>query len=227
MFPTVKVYRYIYNKSAWLTAGKAEPAPKNRLYLHPDSPYTGEQLLKQVVSFEKAKLTNNEIDKAGHLILNSMHKYQPRIHIVRRNKGQHLDQNKVSLTDEVHRTFVFPETQFMAVTAYQNQLITKLKIEKNPFAKGFRDPSGRSPEYEPDSRPELPLIMPMYNPMLFQQALLSQYYLKAAAARVMPSLNPSVLSHVLLSQLPPMPNSSDIPLANINNSPAKSESLPI
>lgn len=37
-------YRYIYNKSAWLTAGKAEPAPKNRLYLHPDSPYTGEQV---------------------------------------------------------------------------------------------------------------------------------------------------------------------------------------
>ncbi|EPB68103.1 T-box [Ancylostoma ceylanicum] len=127
-----KRYRYIYNKSAWLTAGKAEPAPKNRLYLHPDSPYTGEQLLKQVVSFEKAKLTNNEIDKAGHLILNSMHKYQPRIHIVRRNKGQHLDHNKVNLADEVHRTFVFPETQFMAVTAYQNQLITKLKIEKNP-----------------------------------------------------------------------------------------------
>ncbi|KIH60806.1 T-box [Ancylostoma duodenale] len=97
-----KRYRYIYNKSAWLTAGKAEPAPKNRLYLHPDSPYTGEQLLKQVVSFEKAKLTNNEIDKAGHLILNSMHKYQPRIHIIRRNKGQHLDHNKkLSFSDEL------------------------------------------------------------------------------------------------------------------------------
>ncbi|VDM55839.1 unnamed protein product [Angiostrongylus costaricensis] len=164
-----KRYRYIYNKSAWLTAGKAEPAPKNRLYLHPDSPYTGEQLLKQVVSFEKAKLTNNEIDKAGHLILNSMHKYQPRIHIVRRNKGHHLDHHK-----EIHRTFVFTETQFMAVTAYQNQLITKLKIEKNPFAKGFRDPSDRSPEYESDSRSDLPLIMPMYNPVIFQQALLSQ-----------------------------------------------------
>ncbi|VDM85592.1 unnamed protein product [Strongylus vulgaris] len=40
-----KRYRYIYNKSAWLTAGKAEPAPKNRLYLHPDSPYTGEQVI--------------------------------------------------------------------------------------------------------------------------------------------------------------------------------------
>ncbi|KAK6034179.1 T-box [Cooperia oncophora] len=220
-------YRYIYNKSAWLTAGKAEPAPKNRLYLHPDSPYTGEQLLKQVVSFEKAKLTNNEIDKAGHLILNSMHKYQPRIHIVRRNKGQHLDHNKMNLAEEVHRTFVFTETQFMAVTAYQNQLITKLKIEKNPFAKGFRDPSGRSPEYEPDSRPDLPLIMPMYNPVIFQQALLGQYYLKAAAARVMPSLNPSMLSHVLFSQMPALPNSSDRPLNAINPSPAKSESLPI
>ncbi|VDL72614.1 unnamed protein product [Nippostrongylus brasiliensis] len=224
-----KRYRYIYNKSAWLTAGKAEPAPKNRLYLHPDSPYTGEQLLKQVVSFEKAKLTNNEIDKAGHLILNSMHKYQPRIHVVRRSKGQHLDQNKMNLADEVHRTFVFTETQFMAVTAYQNQLITKLKIEKNPFAKGFRDPSGRSPEYEPDSRSDIPLIMPMYNPMIFQHALLSQYYLKAAAARVMPSLNPSMLSHVLLSQMPSMPNSgTDLQLNTMTATPAsKSEGLPI
>ena len=92
--------------------------------------------MKQVVSFEKAKLTNNEVDRAGHvgssrkghdqwvqLILNSMHKYQPRIHLVRRPKGRPLDANKMQLTDEVHRTFVFPETQFMAVTAYQNQLV--------------------------------------------------------------------------------------------------------
>ena len=38
-----------------------------------------------------------------------------------------------------YKTFTFPETQFTAVTAYQNQLITRLKIESNPFAKGFRD----------------------------------------------------------------------------------------
>ncbi|CAI4221992.1 unnamed protein product [Auanema sp. JU1783] len=196
-----KRYRYIYNKSAWLTAGKAEPAPKNRLYLHPDAPFTGEQLMKQVVSFEKAKLTNNEVDRAGHLILNSMHKYQPRIHIVRRAKGQPLDPNKVQLNEEVHRTFVFTETQFMAVTAYQNQLITKLKIEKNPFAKGFRDPSGRSPEYESESRSEGPLLIPpMYNPVVLQQALLSQYYLKAAASGTLPAaLHPTLLSQMLLS----------------------------
>lgn len=35
--------------------------------------------------------------------------------------------------------FVFPETQFIAVTAYQNADITQLKIDHNPFAKGFRD----------------------------------------------------------------------------------------
>ncbi|ETN71428.1 T-box, partial [Necator americanus] len=32
-----------------------------------------------------------------------------------------------------------PETEFVAVTAYQNSTITQLKIEHNPFAKGFRD----------------------------------------------------------------------------------------
>ncbi|KAI4455332.1 protein phosphatase inhibitor [Holotrichia oblita] len=37
------------------------------------------------------------------------------------------------------KTFVFPETAFTAVTAYQNHRITQLKIASNPFAKGFRD----------------------------------------------------------------------------------------
>lgn len=34
---------------------------------------------------------------------------------------------------------MFPETEFIAVTAYQNDKITQLKIDNNPFAKGFRD----------------------------------------------------------------------------------------
>lgn len=38
-----------------------------RLYVHPDSPFTGEQLMKQMVSFEKVKLTNNELDQHGHV----------------------------------------------------------------------------------------------------------------------------------------------------------------
>ncbi|PKU32202.1 t-box transcription factor hypothetical protein [Limosa lapponica baueri] len=91
----------------------------NRLYVHPDSPFTGEQLLKQMVSFEKVKLTNNELDQHGHIILNSMHKYQPRVHIIK--KKDHTA-SLLNLKSEEFRTFIFPETVFTAVTAYQNQL---------------------------------------------------------------------------------------------------------
>jgi len=62
-----KRYRYAYHRSSWLVAGKADPPAPARLYIHPDSPFTGEQLRKQVVSFEKVKLTNNEQDKHGQV----------------------------------------------------------------------------------------------------------------------------------------------------------------
>lgn len=62
-----KRYRYAYHRSSWLVAGKADPPSPSRLYLHPDAPYSMEQLRKQVISFEKVKLTNNEMDKSGHV----------------------------------------------------------------------------------------------------------------------------------------------------------------
>ncbi|XP_023332602.1 T-box transcription factor TBX20 [Eurytemora carolleeae] len=135
---------YAYHRSSWLVAGRADPAPTSRLYTHPDTPITAEQLSKQVISFEKVKLTNNELNRHGQIVLNSMHKFQPRIHLVQ-------VENNIKIVDDLkkfkHKTFVFPETMFNAVTAYQNQLITKLKIDSNPFAKGFRD-SGKFSEEE-------------------------------------------------------------------------------
>nr|KAG5687370.1 hypothetical protein BaRGS_027258 [Batillaria attramentaria] len=79
-------------------------------------------------------------------ILNSMHKYQPRFHLVRTD-------DILKLPYSAFRTFVFKETEFIAVTAYQNEKvlmmmmmmmmsITQLKIDNNPFAKGFRDTGG-------------------------------------------------------------------------------------
>ncbi|XP_013780311.2 T-box transcription factor TBX20-like, partial [Limulus polyphemus] len=144
-----KRYRYSYRHSSWLVAGKADPPIPTRLYVHPDSPLIEDQLKKQVVSFEKIKLTNNEMDKQGHIVLNSMHKYQPRLHLVKLD----YDSFRSSVSDlesYEFRTYIFPETTFIAVTAYQNQLITKLKIDSNPFAKGFRD-SSRITEMERDS----------------------------------------------------------------------------
>ncbi|KAG5269139.1 hypothetical protein AALO_G00198700 [Alosa alosa] len=132
--------RYKFHNSRWMVAGKADPEMPKRMYIHPDSPATGEQWMAKPVAFHKLKLTNNISDKHGFVsnsllsatILNSMHKYQPRFHIVRAN-------DILKLPYSTFRTYVFPETEFIAVTAYQNDKITQLKIDNNPFAKGFRD----------------------------------------------------------------------------------------
>lgn len=61
-----------------------------------------------------------------------MHKYQPRIHVLSRNKKLPLLENggRISCGEDLLladygnlQTFQFTETQFMAVTAYQNQLV--------------------------------------------------------------------------------------------------------
>ena len=71
-----KRYRYAYHRSSWLVAGKADPPPPHRFYVHPDAPYSGEQLRKQVVSFEKIKLTNNEMDKNGQVRYLYLHAFR-------------------------------------------------------------------------------------------------------------------------------------------------------
>lgn len=48
-------------------AGKADPVSPPRIHVHPDSPATGAQWMKQTVSFDKLKLTNNQLDDNGHV----------------------------------------------------------------------------------------------------------------------------------------------------------------
>ncbi len=38
-----------------------------RIHLHPDSPARGAQWMKQVISFDKLKLTNHQLDDNGHV----------------------------------------------------------------------------------------------------------------------------------------------------------------
>ncbi|XP_026169091.1 T-box transcription factor TBX1-A [Mastacembelus armatus] len=129
-----KRYRYAFHSSSWLVSGRADVAAPSRMHFHPDSPAHGAQWMKQTVSFDTLKLTNNLLDDNGHMILNSMHRYQPRFHVV------YVDPAPNSQLNAYRNfcTFSFPETRFMAVTAYQNHRITQLKIASNPFAKGFR-----------------------------------------------------------------------------------------
>lgn len=69
------------------------------------------------------------------IILNSMQKYMP---IIR------LTDEKLGGT----KLISFPETTFIAVTAYQNSMMTQMKIDNNPYARAFRegDQSGIYPE---------------------------------------------------------------------------------
>uniref|UniRef100_A0A8C5IYZ4 T-box transcription factor 15 n=2 Tax=Passerellidae TaxID=1729112 RepID=A0A8C5IYZ4_JUNHY len=138
-----KRYRYVYHSSKWMVAGNADSPVPPRVYIHPDSLASGDTWMRQVVSFDKLKLTNNELDDQGHIILHSMHKYQPRVHVIRKDFSSDLSPTKPVPSGDGVKTFNFPETVFTTVTAYQNQQITRLKIDRNPFAKGFRD-SGRN-----------------------------------------------------------------------------------
>ncbi|XP_043289683.1 T-box transcription factor TBX10 [Venturia canescens] len=131
-----KRYRYAFHSSAWVVAGRADPVSPPRIHVHPDSPASGAHWMKQPVSFDKLKLTNNQLDDNGHIILNSMHRYQPRCHVV---VAPSPPGSAPDPRTENFKTFFFTETRFTAVTAYQNHRITQLKIASNPFAKGFRD----------------------------------------------------------------------------------------
>ncbi|XP_018533781.1 T-box transcription factor TBX6 [Lates calcarifer] len=135
--------RYRFQGSGWQAVGGAEARLPDRVFIHPDSPATGAHWQSRTISFHYAKLTNNTLDSQGHIILHSLHRYQPRVHVIeardvlRWGGGQH--------------SFVFPETQFITVTAYQNNKITELKINSNPFAKGFRE-DGMNSKKQRDAR---------------------------------------------------------------------------
>ena len=50
-----------------------------------------------------------------------MHKYQPRLHIVKTN-------DLIKIPWSPIKTFIFKETQFIAVTAYQNEKVIKFSL---------------------------------------------------------------------------------------------------
>ncbi|KAG1947484.1 T-box 5b [Pimephales promelas] len=124
--------RWKYVNGEWVPGGKPEPQSPSCVYIHPDSPNFGAHWMKAPVSFSKVKLSN-KLNGGGQIMLNSLHKYEPRIHIV-----------KVGGIQKMISSQSFPETQFIAVTAYQNEEITALKIKHNPFAKAFLDAKERS-----------------------------------------------------------------------------------
>ncbi|KAK7134253.1 hypothetical protein R3I93_017612 [Phoxinus phoxinus] len=135
--------RYRFQDSSWQVVGGAEARLPDRVFIHPDSPATGEHWQNRSISFHRAKLTNNTLDAQGYIILHSLHRYQPRVHVI--------EARDVLMWGRAQHSFIFPETQFITVTAYQNNKITELKINSNPFAKGFRE-NGMNCKKQRDAR---------------------------------------------------------------------------
>lgn len=64
------------------------------------------------------------------VVLQSLHKYQPRLHVVEVNEDGTEDTSQPGRV----QTFTFPETQFIAVTAYQNTDVRRLRAGRGQVA---------------------------------------------------------------------------------------------
>ncbi|XP_062515683.1 T-box transcription factor TBX5-like [Corticium candelabrum] len=125
--------RYKFIKSQWVSSQQSDAAfpDQDPSFVHPESPATGKHWMKQVISFKAAKLTNDkDCRKPTHVVLHSMHKYEPQVAIFKLSDGD----------GTFERVFVrqLPLCHFISVTSYQNKEITRLKIDNNPYAKAFR-----------------------------------------------------------------------------------------
>ncbi|XP_070705705.1 uncharacterized protein magl [Pempheris klunzingeri] len=139
-------YRYRWSTSKWEITGAAEHQAQGliRASSHHYAPCRGSDWMNGSVSFYKLKLTNNSQDQEGHIILHSMHRYIPRLHVIPVPVGDLPTPDQPIVMGPESMTFTFPQTEFMAVTTYQNFRITQLKINHNPFAKGFREDGNNS-----------------------------------------------------------------------------------
>jgi brachyury protein len=144
-FRQIDSHKWKYINGEWQQGTKPDPVQLKCEYKHPDSPNFGSHWMKDLLCFSKVKLTNKTPNK-GQIQLNSLHKYEPKIIIYKLNSNM---REKVAEAS-------FQETQFIAVTAYQNEEITSLKIKYNPFAKAFLDVRER-----PDFGDENPMLFGM------------------------------------------------------------------
>lgn len=64
----------------------------------------------------------------SQIILNSMHKYQPRLHIVKADEN-----NAFGSKNTAYCTHVFHETAFISVTSYQNHKVAQEPVDRLQF----------------------------------------------------------------------------------------------
>ncbi|KAJ0027089.1 hypothetical protein NQD34_018089 [Periophthalmus magnuspinnatus] len=147
--PPADAFKYKWSGNNWEVSGPADHLSQGliRAFAHHYSPSVGSDWMRILVSFKKLKVTNNGNDQEGNIILHSLHRYIPRLHIIPVPDSIVPTADKPVVMGPESMTFTFPQTEFMAVTTYQNFKITQMKIRYNPFAKGFRE-DGHNPRLQ-------------------------------------------------------------------------------
>lgn len=106
------------------------------LVIHYARQLSGAEIIREGLFLERLKISNRP-DGSLSLHLQSFHRYIPLVHLraVSLPTTPHPFSSLPSLYTS--QTLCFPETEFIAVTHYQNEVITLLKKSYNPHAKGF------------------------------------------------------------------------------------------
>lgn len=131
-------YRYKFEEGKWIRVGNetSEPEQQVRTVYHPDGfIWSGEQLSRSQISFDRIGLTNDvNRQNSSNIELRSMHKYRPVLTITRLSGPIGIADGGMSSNENI--IYSNPVMDFIAVTAYQNHHIINLKNEHNPYAKG-------------------------------------------------------------------------------------------
>ncbi|KAL5962593.1 T-box transcription factor T, partial [Taenia solium] len=144
---------YRLHSNGWIPCRTlSHPPPSNQfstIHVSCNPCEKGSKLMARGVDFKPVKITNNANTamKKNQIFARGMQIYLPRYHIVRHlapeeatacysnAKGWQSD----SAADLEHvGTYIIPETEFIAVTAYRSKHVSGTKISRNPYAKAFR-----------------------------------------------------------------------------------------
>ncbi|CAH8590981.1 unnamed protein product [Heterobilharzia americana] len=176
---------------------------EGKYYIQEESPKTGAYWMESGVNFTRVKITNSkEVKPHKNLIhVSSMHYYIPRISVARINRPNDNPSNfyhtSVSASPlympqsyqlELIGAYIIPGTQFYTVTAYQNPDVIRIKINNNPFAKGFRN------RQDTDELNEM-AVLSMMN--------IKNKYIRSSSSSSSPILLPSSSSSLTFSRKTP------------------------
>ncbi|KAF1760895.1 hypothetical protein GCK72_009147 [Caenorhabditis remanei] len=132
--------RYKFSSGEWMKSGKAEQHEEPKKLWHPDGVRSGKDWMTNPICFDRVKITNSvDSSNASMIFLHSMHKYTPVLSVYESQSETPIGipQPSTRLVTSVRLDY----TEFIAVTAYQNDAVKKLKIQFNPYAKGLREGS--------------------------------------------------------------------------------------